>query len=189
MKKPKNRRHFIIAESVYNWTDIDDPAHHDACLLLDSPQFVRKDIVFKHGLRHVSQEVDGYNLKILYNTQTIITGIKSPSDLEREKFWRSSCFHEFVQRPLKNKDERPTNADYQLGASLILPLVNILQPSIIVFLGSDLHKVNPIAHELGVEVDWPWDKFEIDGSIGKAICFKYDGRKKCKIICINLYYS
>ncbi len=75
------------------------------------------------------------------------------TDYNSSGFWKDAAFYNFVQRPLdKHTDERPTDADIQLGWAVFIELVQILRPSHCLFIGVGAFKAfNHLLPSAGVE--------------------------------------
>lgn len=169
-------RNFIIAESVYNWAENDPDEYDDAIEALNSIQFVRV-IVEKHGLFHLTNEGSQPYSRIARGTEKVITGKENLNDEQREDFWKKSCFHELVQRPLSSVDKRPTSEDYLKGAKVLNSLIKILMPTTIIFLGTDYKKLKFLENEFNSKLYWPTND-KINGATPNNMFVKID-----KLIC------
>ena len=137
----------IIGESVYNWGKNKDEIEL-AKKKLEKNDFARI-VVYEHGIENpITKRKFARNIE-----RTISKEFYSQS--EHQKFWEKILFHEYVQRPLKNIKERPTNDDYFTGAKVLTSLLKILHPSKCVFLGTTWSKYmnvkNSIEHYFSIE--------------------------------------
>jgi len=122
----------IVGESVYNW-EKDVVARKNAQEKLEQNNFARI-VVFEHGIENPSLK-----RKFARNIEKTLSN-KFESETERIEFWKNICFHELVQRPLKNRKERPTEIDYLNGGKVLTSIIEILQPKKCIFLGTTWSK-------------------------------------------------
>lgn len=163
----------ILAESVYDWK----PGSDQSKTSLSNNKFVR-NCVKEHGLNHTLS----YQMKTspLYrNVERMLENQDQVSNGVREEIWESVAFHQYVQRPMSNRSERPNKNDYVTGASIIKELLNILNPDILLLLGSDYNKsraiqdeVNGVFHTVDQKVGRYW---------GRRILFEHEGDRKMLI--------
>lgn len=55
-------------------------------------------------------------------------------DMRKAK-WQQLAFYNFVQRPMKNNQKRPTKSDMQIGWKVFAELINVLKPTECIFIG------------------------------------------------------
>ncbi len=57
-------------------------------------------------------------------------------DFNTEKFWNNVCYYNFVQRPMNSLSNRPKASDFYDGWKVFEELVDKLQPSVVIFIGT-----------------------------------------------------
>lgn len=132
----QKERVLIIGESVYNWGKNEEEIN-SAQDKLEKNDFARV-VVYEHGIENpISKRKFARNIE-----KTISNELNS--EIEHIEFWENVLFHEYVQRPMKNIKERPTNEDYSNGAKILTELFRILQPNKCIFLGTTWSKFENI---------------------------------------------
>lgn len=101
---------------------------------------------------------------MIYNKRDI-------SDTEKEKFWSSIAFHEFVQRPMKNIEERPNITDFQMGAKVLIQIIDLLNIDICIFLGTDINKFNAVKEKIEFKLEG-WEDNKINNANPKFLKIK-----------------
>ena len=173
-----SERLLIVAESVY-----DSGNGSDAALkMLDDPCFARY-VLKEQGLFFTLDQIwQGARVsKLLRGIERALLGKRWVTEPEQERLWTSISFHEFVQRHMKDRYTRPTKGDYQVGAKVLCSVIALLEPSVVLFLGTDWRKFQAIESECECKVQW---HEKINGSSPKIIEMKSDGRGT-KIIMIR----
>jgi len=80
--------------------------------------------------------LDGVTLyRPLVNLTRAIYNKKDLSQNEMSDFGNEIAFSNIVQRPLKNRKERPTNIDFYNGWKAILEIIKIIKPKNIIVIG------------------------------------------------------
>ena len=130
----------IVAESVYDW----EPGKEDSREWLRRKDFARR-VVRQHRLDFESERP---KISPTYkNLERAIYGRKDIEDKDVKDLWLSVSVHQYVQRPMKNKGERPSTDDYENGAPILKCILSILKPRLCIILGTDWKKVKPILRE------------------------------------------
>lgn len=158
---PKEKRILIIAESVYDWGE------DEAELMLSKNDFVR-EIVHGHGLFHTTDWGGVQNSRLVRGIERSIFDKSEVSNSERENLWPYISFHEFVQRPMSNLEEKPKTKDFDLGSKILKDIINILKPRTCIFFGTAYPKIRTLEIEYASAAEWPSDK-KINGSIPNII--------------------
>ncbi len=156
----------IIAESVYNWGE-DDEEKDEAKIYLERNDFARIVVKF-HGLHFVCGEDGQHNSKIARGIERAMLGKANPNESDKEDFWTSISFHEFVQRPLE-KGERPNENDYMLGTSVLKEVIEILKPKTCILFGNEYRKMKFFENVFGSTLKWDNDDEKINGSYPKSM--------------------
>lgn len=60
-------------------------------------------------------------------------------NLDKDLFWNSVCFHEYIQEPLKAARERPTQTMWENAARIFPEILNKIEPEVIACFGFDLY--------------------------------------------------
>jgi len=127
---PLGKKVLILGESIYRWKSKSD---------IDTD----KDVV----INIITEQIDGY-----YKTKAFWTKIammflnKKPTLEEKQKFWHSVAFHEYVQRTIGDKARmRPDEDQWTSGAVAFQEVLDSLQPEILVILGYSLWDHTPAA--------------------------------------------
>jgi hypothetical protein len=131
----------IVGESVYNWEKEEDK-RKDAFNALDKFDFSRV-VAYDHGIDNIIPQ-----RYFARNIEKLIKGRKLSDKNEHINFWENIAFHELVQRPMKTIDERPTKADYELGAKLLNKIIEKLEIETCIFLGTDWNKFASVEKEM-----------------------------------------
>jgi len=133
----RNERILIVGESVYNWGK-DEAARKSAGKELSKNTFARF-VAFHHGLKSKDTEH-----RFARNLEKTILGRPVKNKDERIDFWKSVSFHEFVQRPMNSRAERPEKKDYKIAASILIELIDELRITKCIFCGTDWNKFSNI---------------------------------------------
>ena len=96
-------------------------------------------VAFNHGLKSNNPKH-----KFTRNLEKTIFGKNFKNNEEKINFWKMVSFHEFVQRPMRNRKERPSNEDYKIAATILLELINELKITKCIFSGTDWNKFSHI---------------------------------------------
>ena len=119
-ERPQGARLLIVGESHYEW---EGGGSKDA---LQKPKFTRR-VVSEHAItRKVCPSPIFDNLSLL---------LFGTGQYERERFWSDVAFYNFVQRPMKDKSERPSREDFVSGWSTFTDVIPVLKPSHALFIG------------------------------------------------------
>jgi hypothetical protein len=137
----KDERILIVGESVYNWGK-NEAERKIADDMLSKYTFARF-VAFNHGLKSKDTEH-----KFARNLEKAILGRPVKNKDERIDFWQSISFHEFVQRPMNNRKERPSKDDYKKAALILIELINELKITKCIFSGTDWNKFSNIAENI-----------------------------------------
>jgi len=92
-------------------------------------------VAFNHGLQS-----DSPKHKFTRNLEKTIHGKDFKHQDEKVNFWKMVSFHEFVQRPMRDRKERPSKEDYKIAARILLELINELKITKCIFSGTDWNK-------------------------------------------------
>lgn len=111
------------------------------------------------------------------NIERLFFGVKNISQESRIKFWKSVAFHQFVQSPMKNNKERPTDNQYEKGATLLKEVCDFLEVKHCVFLGSDYSKFKLIKESYKSE-NFITQKKEAIGNMKGRICIAKSNDKE-----------
>jgi len=138
-------RIMIVAESVYN----DEPENADVATVVASSDYCRA-VISHHGLfykltspaRHLQKSRIARALEGLLLDDNIC-------DNQRGIFWESVVYHQFVQRPMAHKKARPNATDYACAGETLPAVIDILSPSAILFLGTDMRKLPGLRSHFG----------------------------------------
>lgn len=164
----------IVGESVYNWeTAVEERKKADS--ILNKYDFARI-VAFEHGIESPIPK-----RKFARNIEKVISGCSIIQKNKHAEFWQKISFHEFVQRPMINIQERPQKADYKLGASILVEIINQLQVKKCVFLGTQWDKYAAIEKEIefGKSVHFG---FKINNTLPKIIQINNDLKTKIYFI-------
>lgn len=132
----------IIGESVYNWENPEDVEKRQlAQERLDKSDFARV-VVYEHGIDNPNS-----NNKFARNIEKTF-GINVHDGKERLNFWKKISFHELVQRPMENVNNRPSIEDYKIGAEVLISIIKIIRPNKCVFLGTTWEKYKSLKNNL-----------------------------------------
>ncbi|MFD2205949.1 hypothetical protein [Kiloniella antarctica] len=157
----------VIAESVYNW---DENSQH-AWASVNGRNFSRH-VVHKHGLYHtVSGGVE--NAPTYRNLERSLSGQRNLSPEARVEFWSSIAFQQHVQRPMRNKKERPSPEDYEKGSRVLKDIISITKPDLCVYMGTDWRKLSAIMDVFGIQEIKQYSK--INGAIPKKLTLELQG--------------
>ncbi len=157
----------IVGESFYNWGK-NESEKEEIDKRTNKQNFVR-NLIKEHGFPNTLE----YNMKkgkLFINVEKTLLSKNNVEISESEALWESVVYHEFVQRPLSDRSERPNNQDYREGAEYLVSLIDILIPEFILFLGSDHSKVQKVQN-LIKGIYYSKDA-KIDGRIAKRIEFE-----------------
>ncbi len=69
------------------------------------------------------------------NIPKLIWGNSNFNKSEIDKFWNHVAFYNFIQQPMVNISIRPTYAQLEIGRINFLEVIDILKPSVCIFLG------------------------------------------------------
>ncbi len=128
-----NNKILIIGESVYNWGK-DEDSRNKVTAELENNECVR-GIVECQGLYFINEAQYGKeNSRFFRNIEHAILG-RDTSNAERENFWKSVCFHEFIQTYLENINTRPNDLEFENGWDTLFKVIDILRPNYILFCG------------------------------------------------------
>jgi len=119
------------------------------------------------------------------NLERAIFNCSSIDQARRESFWNSVAYMNQVQRAMSTDKERPTRADYAMGWQVFEKVNSILQPEVVIVLGTEVNKVQTFRQYLNannisvVKETWSDQKngsgyeyaFEIDHPITKKVVF------------------
>lgn len=125
-----NRRVLIVGESHYNYADTDELVQKYNAETVADKYRTRKVIQF-YPIRAYQKNVTYENLhRILFST----------TEIDREAFWKSVSFYNFIQRPMdysktKPSPERPSSVDIEIGWKVFKDVIQILQPTDCIFVG------------------------------------------------------
>jgi len=174
-----NHKTLIIAESVYDW----DPGSQVSSKSLSSSSYARH-VVRENGLFFSVENVwpEAISSRLFRNIKKTLFKSHSISNNDRLNLWTSVAFHEFVQRPMPDVNTRPTGNDYQLGARVLTQIVNLLNPSLCIYLGTDYQKLKHIQNEFNTAAEWITPK--INGAQPKVIDIN-DNETSTKIVMIK----
>jgi len=181
----RQKDHFkvlVIAESVYDWAEGSD----ESSKLLRKKDLVRR-VVREHGLYFEPGNWDGYKNSPTYrNLERSIYGKKDIPHADLENLWMCGSLHQYVQRPMKKKNERPSAIDYQKGAFILERIIYTLKPRLCIFLGTDERKISPIRFIFCKDDDHYYKKinyscprvfhYSIDGKNAKMLMIKHTSR-------------
>ncbi len=179
-KQEDNHKVLIVAESVYDWNEGSET----------SKRFLKKKdceriVVREHGLYFLDKATYEFEDSPTYrNLERVIYG-KRDIPIENIKYlWLSVAHHQYVQRPMKNIEERPSTEDYVTGALVLKSVMSILRPHICIFLGTDWKKVEPILNLKYATYDEKFCYPPIGRSYPRVLNCKIDN-KTSKIIMIQ----
>jgi len=86
--------------------------------------------------------------KVLVNLSKALYNKSDVADTERKNIAQYMAFSNIVQRPLKNRKERPTYNDFYNGWKIIIEIINIIKPKNIIVIGvSSIEILKFLAHE------------------------------------------
>ena len=122
LERPQNARLLIVGESHYDWEE--DGSKDD----LQKPKFTRR-VVSEHAINREHRKDRTYTFD---NLSLLLFGT---GQYERERFWSDVAFYNLVQRPMKDKSERPSGEDFVSGWSTFADVIPILKPSHALFIG------------------------------------------------------
>lgn len=179
---PHDKKILIVADSVYNWGKDEDEIA-EAKQMLSENDFVRA-VVHEHGLFFSTDWGGVWNSKIARGIERSLFNKNDVSNSEREDLWPYISFHEFVQRPMSNLDEKPTDEDFNLGAIIFKDILNVLEPRTCIFYGSSYRKIQTIENEFGVEVEWPTNE-QINRTYPKILNIDKGKNKPTRIIFVK----
>jgi hypothetical protein len=123
--KQREKRLFVLGESVYAWKDTQGATK--------KPRPLRARL-FDFGIRRT--------LKVRYIRsfeRTVF--LKNASEVQRHKLWGGVVYHNLVNRVLPSRQHRPTEADYLEGWRSFLELASLLQPDECVVYGLEQRKI------------------------------------------------
>ncbi|MBU0988135.1 MAG: hypothetical protein KKH68_12880, partial [Proteobacteria bacterium] len=143
--------------------------------LLERSDLARR-VVREHGLYFMPGDWDSFrNAPTYRNIERTIYGKGEISDAEMEHLWVSIALHQYVQRPMKNKDERPDANDYKAGAIILKEILGIMKPRLCIFLGTDWKKIGPISEYAVRSENKYYEK--INGSCPRVFTYGVDGQE------------
>lgn len=177
-----NRKILLILESVYNWGE-DDQTKKEAEEMLGKNDFVRK-LIKEQGLFFTCGEEGRPKSLMARGIEKSILGKKDSSNSEKEKLWTDIAFHELVQRPL-NKNERPGKEDYQKGADLLKKIVDLIDPKLCIFYGTDYRKLESIKNSFNVSDNDITCEQKINRAIPRILKIESKKGGKFKIIMVK----
>lgn len=180
---PEEKKVLIVLESVYNWERNDKSKIEEARLMLSDSDFVR-EIIWGHGLFF---KRDSYGVKDSKFARGVERSIFNKSEVlnsESEQLWTYISFHEFVQRPMSNLKEKPSNEDFIQGAKVLKSVINILQPRTCIFYGTSYRKIYPMENEFGVCSIYPKND-KINGAWPSILDINKLDNNHCLIICVK----
>jgi hypothetical protein len=128
----KDEKILIIGESVYNWGK-NEEEKKIAQTKLKKNDFARV-VIFEHGV-----DTSSGKRRFARNIEKIL-GNEIKDSTSRKLFWSEIFFHELVQRPLKNRKDRPTDDDYKIGAEVLVEIIKFIKLKKCIFLGTTWSK-------------------------------------------------
>jgi len=178
-----NFKTLIVGESYYNWGK-NDKEIEKVKEKTSKNDFIRV-LVKYHGFFHTltdNEKGGGKKGKLFINLEKAILNKEKISPEEIEKFWENIAFYEFVENPLSNIKERPSKKDYEHGAKNIQKLIDVIDPQLIILLGTSYDKIYSL-QKLYKGKFFNNEK-KIDSFNAKRIDFNYNGKPK-RIIAIG----
>lgn len=145
-KNFKRRKHkvLVIAESHYSNEINPEKAKEDIVKWLDEKNLTR-DVVTECPINGEWPNVTFSNLH---------RAILGTTEFETFKLWQEIAFYNFVQRPMEYRSdfrERPTYSDFLSGWKTFLTAVDILKPSLCIFVGvAASNSFNQAFDDLGI---------------------------------------
>ena len=129
-----NPRILIVAESHYNYGQNVNQANEVAI----RERWTTRNVVQSFAI----SKRDANNNKLTNNMfENLHRSLLGTANFNRESVWKNIAFYNFVQRPLnyngnEYQKERPTFTDLQNGWHVFSEIVNILRPTLCVFVGT-----------------------------------------------------
>ncbi len=123
----------IIGESVYNWGS-NQKEISEINTLINRYDFGRI-VAYDHGIKDPFP-----SRKFFRNMERTILGKNLNDVKEQELLWERVIFHEFVQRPMSSRSERPTKKDYELGSEILLKIIEEFKIQKCIFSGTEWGK-------------------------------------------------
>ena len=179
----KEKKILIVLESVYNWEKNDANKIEDAELMLAQNDFVRV-IVKDHGLFFTPDSGGVEDSKFARGIERSFFNKGDVTNSERESLWPFVSFHEFVQRPMKNIDEKPNKEDFRIGAKVLKDVIKIIQPRTCIFFGTSFAKIAPLQNEFGITVSYPSIE-KLNGAWPSILNIISENSDSCRIICVK----
>lgn len=135
----------LVGESHYIWGD------SEAELIKNTeeanqPTFGRK-VAYQHGIAEWNRDRN-----FIRGIERAIKGKKLNNQEEHKQFWESVAFQELVQRPMSSIKERPSNDDLALGSHVLKQIVQILQPEVCIYSGSQWNKFSILRDIFGTDI-------------------------------------
>jgi len=182
LKGFNNNKILVVAESVYNWEE-DAESKKEVDEIINRNDFARI-VAFEHGLYFKAEKPSLWDSKIARGIERAVFGKVDLSEDEKLCFWTSIVFHEFVQRPMSGRDEKPIKNDFKIGADVLFDIIHILEPNICLFFGTDYQKIKPISDKFGLELEYPWDAMN-GGQPNAMNVFKHNPNVKTSFIFVK----
>lgn len=118
----------VVGESHYANNNETDPIEQ-----MCNVDHVADDINFTRYIIYESRILRDYAPKTLDNINRVLVG---SNNFEGKLLWNNIAFYNFIQRPMKTVDERPSWEDFLNGWRTFADVVKILQPTACIFIGN-----------------------------------------------------
>lgn len=134
-------RVLVIAQSVYDW----EPGTVISRELLLRHDFARV-VVYDHRLD--SRPDNPTKISRSYkNFERAIYRRRDISLAERKKLWLSAALHEYVQRPMRSKDDGPSDDDYRRSSRILKHTLEVIQPRLCIMWSTDWRAAQPMLND------------------------------------------
>ena len=123
-----DKKILVVGESHYANNNEKDPAEQ-----MCNVDHVADDINFTRYIIYESRILKDYAPKTLDNINRVLVGC---NNFEGKLLWNNIAFYNFIQRPMKTVDERPSWEDFLNGWRTFADVVKILKPTACIFIGN-----------------------------------------------------
>ena len=130
-----------------------------------------------NGTREIVYEVgveDWYSSRFFGNLHRALFGMDIHGE-KRSALWQNLAFYNFIQRPMRNPEERPSPDEFFGGWRHFVELLKILRPQMVVFVGVSAAKFfDGAMSALGIEHTIAFDDYR-NGAFPCKFSLTYDG--------------
>jgi hypothetical protein len=94
------------------------------------------------SIRFIEQTIGGWRHPFYTKVAQVVTG-SSAAQIDRQAFWPTVAFHNFIQTSVKRARVRPTRKQWEVGHEHFPAVLQQLKPTHILVLGKDLMENMP----------------------------------------------